>query len=134
MKNINTTKIWENFDVSAMVQFLIMEGKADKTLESLKNPVDIVEARSNLAKFIQENNRFKKFLKLNDKILDRVLLFAFNSNLDINDALEKFIRKNTPANAAAKIDTVMILGFIANNSYKPVNNIDFDKEIDERIA
>ena len=134
MKNINTTKIWENFDVSAMVQFLIMEGKASRTLESLQNPVDIVEARLNLAKIIQENDKFKKFLKLDDKILDKVLLFAFNSNLKINEALERFIRKNTSIIAGAKINVVMVLGSRANNSYNPVNNIDFNKEIDEKVA
>ena len=122
MKNINTTKIWENFDVSAMIQFLIMEGKANKTLESLQNPVDIVEARLNLAKIIQKNNKFKEFLKLNDEILDKVLLFALNNNLSIVEALERFVRKNTSVIAKTKIDTVMILGSIANNSYRPISN------------
>ena len=122
MKNINTTKIWENFDVSAMIQFLIMEGKANKTLESLQNPVDIVEARLNLAKIIQKNNKFKEFLKLNDEILDKVLLFALNNNLSIVEALERFVRKNTSVIAKTKIDTVMILGWIANNSYRPISN------------
>ena len=122
MKNINTTKIWENHDVSAMIQFLIMEGKANKTLESLQNPVDIVEARLNLAKIIQKNNKFKEFLKLNDEILDKVLLFALNNNLSIVEALERFVRKNTSVIAKTKIDTVMILGSIANNSYRPISN------------
>ena len=124
MKNINTNKIWSDFDRSAMVQFKIMEWKSENTLQSLKNPVDIVEARSSLSKYIIEVDKFKKYIPLDDKVLDNVLLVSFNQNLDIDEGIDLFIRKNTSLISATRIDAVMVLWKIANNpSYEPESKL-----------
>ena len=120
MKNLNTTKIDKEVDIVSMVQFKVMEGKADKALESLNNPVDIVEARANLVKVISKDSKLKKYIPLQTDALDKILFLAFKENLEIAQALDLFIRKNTSLIASARIDTVMLLGKVANNpSYDP---------------
>jgi len=120
MKHINTNKIWNNFDVPSMVQFKVMEWKSSNTLESLNNPVDIVEARANLIKIILQDTRFKKYISLQTDVLDKILFLGFDENLRIEEAIDLFIRKNTSLIASVRIDAVLILGKLANRpSYEP---------------
>ena len=132
MKNINISNIPQSEEIQAFVQFKIMEWTAEKALNSLENPVDIVEARVKLAEIISSNGKFKNYLPLTDDVLDRVLALAFHENKEINKALEIFIRRHTSDIAKAKIDAVMGLWNIANNpAYVPENKIDYP---DEKIA
>lgn len=132
MKNINISNIPQSEEIQAFVQFKIMEWTAEKALNSLENPVDIVEARVKLAEIISSNGKFKNYLPLTDDVLDRVLALAFHENKEINKALEIFIRRHTSHIAKAKIDAVMGLWNIANNpTYVPENKIDYP---DEKIA
>jgi hypothetical protein len=53
-------------------------------LESLNNPVDIVEARSVLSQLILEKHKnFLNYFPLEDSILDKVLVFAFEKNISV---------------------------------------------------
>jgi len=125
MKNINVSSVTDKQEpVDVIVQFKITEWSAKKTLESLNNPVDIVEARSVLSQLILEKHKnFLNYFPLEDSILDKVLVFAFEKNISVWKAIDLFIRQKSPNIAKAKIDTIMELGKIANNpSYTSVTD------------
>jgi len=126
MKNLNTTKIDKEVDIVSMVQFKVMEGKADKALESLNNPVDIVEARANLVKVISKDSKLKKYIPLQTDVLDKILFLAFKENLEISQVLDLFVRKNTPLITLINLAADEAL---ANAANRPANDPRYEPEI-----
>ena len=124
MRNINISNIPKSQEIQAYVQFKIMEWTAKKVLDSLGNPVDIVEARLKLAEIISTKWKYKKYFPLTDDILDKILAVSFKENINITKAIDLFIRKHTANIAKAKIDSVISLWNLANKGYRSVNKID----------
>ena len=135
MKNINTTNIKDKQnDKIAFIALKIADWKNEKTLNSLWNPNDIVEAKANLVKIMMWNSKYTYYFPVNDGILNNILYVAFEKGVDVKSAINIFKMQKSSDTAKARIEVLTeCLWPVANKSYKPENEVDYSG-FEEAIA
>jgi len=130
IKNIDTINWFENKE--AYIQYLLMNddiSKIQKTLDSLDNPVSVVEALKNANNLLENNSKLSYILSNvnkedRDTIVLNILLNSFLNNNSFDKELELFLRKKSPVIAWAKVETGMTIAKFAHWTYKPETEVD----------
>ena len=127
MKNINVSSL-TNENPQSYVEFQIMNWTNEYVLKSLNNPETSEEAANYVKRLLKKKTKYVNNIPFDDEIIYKIIAEAFLNNKKIQDQLSIFYQQNSPKIAKTRVEVGSVVALYAYNAYKPVNNIDYEKE------